>query len=176
MCAGANSLNAAKLVNNAHIPGARVHLRTCNAVSRLGSGVKLLVACLGSRHSEAFLRGIRGGLFTINSRLTASRRGIRLGGIDVVVPSSIRRVRRRVSTTSRVLPPLRSFILPKNTANTTITRVYHAIYHHTRHQVLTLSRAYAVSSSLLTCMGELSSCFFILSQGVGFGRKGRRVF
>lgn len=176
MCAGANSGKAANLVNKAHIPGARVHLRTCKAISRLGSGLNLLTACLVSRRSLGFIRSIRSGLFTVKSRLTASRRGIRLGSIDVVAPTRIRTVRHRVSTTSRVLPPLRSFVVPKKDHNSTIYRIYHAIYQETRHQVLTLSRDYAVSTSLLTCVGHLSSCLFILSHGVGFGRKGSRVF
>lgn len=176
MCAGAKSGKAADLINNDHIPGARVHLRTCKAISRLGSGLKLLGACLRGRASEGFVLNVRRGLFTVKSRLTASRRGARLGTTDVVSVRSIRHVRQRVSGLSRRLPRLYTFVVPKKDHKTTVYRIYHAIYQEMREHVLTLSRAYAVSPRMLTFIGELSSCLFILSQGVGFSRRGGRVF
>lgn len=163
-------------MNKAHMPGARVHLRTCNAISRLGSGLNLLVACLLSKGSGSFLRRIRSELFTMNSRLTASQRGVRLGRTDVVDSRRIRVIRQRVSHLSALLPPLSTFVLPNKDHNTTIYRIYHAIYHHTRHQVLTLTRRIRVTSRLLTCIGHLSSCLFILSHGVGRSSGGNRVF
>lgn len=176
VCAGANSGKAASLMNNAQIPGARVQLRTCNAISRLGSCLKLLRACLASRRSGRVVFHVRGGLFSINSCLTASRARAGLHVRDHVRSRSVQVLRRTVSMVSGRLPPLGTFVLPKNSHKTTIKRVYQAIYHHTRQHVLTLTRRYSVSTHMATFIGHLSSCLFVLAQGLGRLAGASRVF
>lgn len=165
VCAKANSGKAASLINNRQMSGTRRHVRDCNAISRLGSFVKLLVASLRRGTSRSFLLFVRRGLFAVNSCLTASRRGARLGMRDGIVPRAVAHVRQRVSHLSGRLPGVHGFVLPKKDHPTSLTRIYQAIYQQTRHRVCHLTRAVPIRRPILIFVGELSSCLFILTHG-----------
>ncbi len=105
MCAQANSRNLADLGNKAEVSGASVQIRTCNAISRLGTRVKMLVDNIRSFAVYAFLRAMRYHLFSVNTYLTARYLSCGRGGSTLpIARRSMLLVRRVVSSVRSKLP------------------------------------------------------------------------
>lgn len=145
-----------------------MEIRTCKAISRMGYFMKRTVARLSPSVFRSILRSLRGvrrRLFSYNNSLTGISGGQRLG----LAGRSMSCLRAGVSRLVRRTPGLREFVLPKKTPTSTSVRVTEAMAQETRQLIISLGGTSPRASTItLGFLGHLSSCFFTLTEIIGF--------
>ena len=145
-------------------------LESYGTIDELNSHLGLLIALCPDTADKAFLSTIQGQLFIIGANLSTDTQPMPQS--RQISPDATEQLEAEIDRIQNQLPPLRSFILPQGTAESTQANICRTVCRRAERTIVRLTETgQPVEENLLRYINRLSDYLFILSRKLNQDKK-----
>lgn len=162
------------LVGGKRVSKCDARLDAYGTIDELNSFVGLLVSSLPDGEDKCFLESIQktlfdvGGLLALDEDTPASKYNLCLE------PSEIDRIESEIDRISELLPPLKSFVIPGGTYESSLCHVCRTITRRAERCIYLVNEEFLVYPEVLIYINRLSDYFFVLSRYFNLKKEGEK--
>lgn len=155
------------LVGGTRVSKYDMRLHAYGTTDELNSWVGMVADTCGLKETAVYLRKVQSTLFDIGSNL-ASEEGQTIIALPQLSESNITEMEEKIDEMNKVLPVLRTFILPGGDVSVSNCHLARTVCRRAERWVVELSEGSKVDPQIAKFLNRLSDYLFVLARYVGY--------
>ena len=152
------------IIGGKRVPKDDIRIASYGAIDELSSEIGLLITYCPMEHDIQFLHQVQRELFLIGGYL-ASDLDIKSSS-QILSDMHVQRIEKEIDTINRMLPPIKTFILPGGCRSASLAHVCRTICRRAERNIVAVLRAQELleNNIVLAYINRLSDYFFVLAR------------
>ena len=163
-----------QLIGGTRVPKSHLRIEAYGTVDELNSWIGLVRDSVKNEQTNLLLKEIQDRLFTIGSLLASDPESSRMKvpGLD---EHDVELLEKEIDEMDRVLPELKTFILPGGNAGNAMCHVARCVCRRAERLVVLLNESEKVPPLIIKYLNRLSDYLFMLARKISFDENSEEV-